>query len=83
MSAGWLGTSWGSEASVIARHEWKGLSKMSYDLEDYVQKERLEAAERARYAPPAPRRGLGRSMVIPGAFLNDTWTTREFVRAAE
>lgn len=54
MSAGWLGTSRGlAESSVIARHEWKGLSKMSYNLQDYVQKERLEAAERAQQVPQA------------------------------
>ena len=77
MSAGWLGSSWGlSEASVIARHEWKGLSKMSYNLEDHVLKERLEAVEREqtarqvqRLAQAHQRRAQGRMMMIPGSFL--------------
>jgi DDB1- and CUL4-associated factor 11 len=48
MSAGWLGN-FGyamSESSIIARHEWKGLSKMGYNLADHVEKERLQAQER-------------------------------------
>lgn len=40
MSAGWhLGT-------VIARHEYKGLSKTTGALEDWVAKDRLEAVPR-------------------------------------
>ncbi|KZT74971.1 WD40 repeat-like protein [Daedalea quercina L-15889] len=39
MSAGWLGSRWNHrEGSLIARHEWKGLSKMKYRLEDLVEK---------------------------------------------
>ncbi|KAK7680553.1 hypothetical protein QCA50_016334 [Cerrena zonata] len=46
MSTGWLGDAWRSrEGSVIARHEWKGLSKMRYKLEDHVEKQRAEQAE--------------------------------------
>jgi len=43
MSVGW-GIRGGSS---VARHEWKGLSKMSNKLEDFVQKQRDERGERA------------------------------------
>lgn len=63
MSAGWLGTGWGSrEGSVIARHEWKGLSKMNYVLSDYTEKQKLERDERAR------KRTILRGMAMPGYF---------------
>lgn len=43
MSTGWLGDGWRSrEGSAIARHEWKGLSKMRYKLEDHVAKAKAE-----------------------------------------
>lgn len=49
MSAGWLGSGWGvNESSVIARHEWKGLSKMHYSVEDYVEQRAAEQTERTR-----------------------------------
>ncbi|OCH96414.1 WD40 repeat-like protein [Obba rivulosa] len=57
MSAGWLGIRWGSrEGSMIARHEWKGLSKSRGAIEDWVEKQRIERNERVR------RRGM------PGTF---------------
>ena len=67
MSAGWLGTGWGvNESSVIARHEWKGLSKMQYNLEDWSTKATAETSERAeRYR----RRAALRAM--PGSFEDD------------
>ncbi|KAG1757821.1 WD40-repeat-containing domain protein [Suillus lakei] len=40
MSAGWDGGHSLSK-SVVARHEWKGLSKMSYGLEDWMEKQNL------------------------------------------
>ncbi|OSD03189.1 WD40 repeat-like protein [Trametes coccinea BRFM310] len=62
MSTGWLGRRWGlSEGSVIARHEFKGLSKLRGGLEDWVAKERAERAERAQ------RRASGQRG-MPGAF---------------
>lgn len=65
MSAGWLGSGWGAnESSVIARHEWKGLSKMRYSLEDYVEQQESERADRARR-----RAGL---RAMPGSFRVDT-----------
>lgn len=42
MSAGWEG-SYGQ--SLVARHEWKGLSKMGGRLEDYIAKEVEESSE--------------------------------------
>lgn len=65
MSAGWLGGGWGTnESSVIARHEWKGLSKMNYSLEDYVEQQHSRRAERAQ------RRAATRAM--PGTFRVET-----------
>lgn len=68
MSAGWLGGGWGTnESSVIARHEWKGLSKMRYSLEDYVDQQNVERTERAERTQ---RRGAMRAM--PGTFRIET-----------
>jgi WD repeat-containing protein 23 len=39
MSAAW------SRGTDIARHEYKGLSKMTYALEDWVEKDRQEGLE--------------------------------------
>lgn len=56
MSVGWESIQGGS---TVARHEWKGLSKMSNKLEDWVQKQQDERGERAarwatrRYVPGA------------------------------
>ena len=67
MSAGWLGGGWGSnESSVIARHEWKGLSKMQHHLEDYIERQNLEQSERAQRTA---RHGVTRPM--PGAYMDD------------
>jgi WD repeat-containing protein 23 len=43
MSVAW--SSAGRGGSVVARHEWKGLSKMPGALEDFVEKRRLESQE--------------------------------------
>ncbi|KAL4069807.1 WD40-repeat-containing domain protein [Scleroderma yunnanense] len=40
MSVGWEASHVGG--SVVARHEWKGLSKMSHSLEDWTEKQRVE-----------------------------------------
>ncbi|CDO75481.1 hypothetical protein BN946_scf184935.g17 [Trametes cinnabarina] len=67
MSTGWLGRRWGlSEGSVIARHEFKGLSKLRGSLEDFVAKERAERPERAR-RPASAQLGM------PGAFTDDAF----------
>jgi len=47
MSVAWSSASRGG--SVVARHEWKGLSKMPGALEDLVEKRRLESQE--QYSP--------------------------------
>lgn len=63
MSAGWLGTGWGSrEGSIIARHEWKGLSKMSYNLVDHTEKQASERAERAQRRSMLRGFGMPRSL---------------------
>lgn len=59
MSVGWES---GRGGSTVARHEWKGLSKMSHKLEDWGEKKRLERAERRRQT---------RTRHIPGAFTDD------------
>ncbi|CAL1693996.1 unnamed protein product [Somion occarium] len=67
MSAGWLSDGWDSrEGSVIARHEWKGLSKMRYNLKDYVEKQKSERSERANR-----RAGLREAEYsMPGTFTD-------------
>lgn len=48
MSVAWSSASGGS---VVARHEWKGLSKMPGALEDLVEKRHLESQERYSTGP--------------------------------
>ncbi|PPQ77004.1 hypothetical protein CVT25_014821 [Psilocybe cyanescens] len=62
MSAGWESARGGT---VIARHEYKGLSKMPGALEDWVAKNRLETDEKMK-----PRRSLLR-MPMPGSFYQE------------
>lgn len=61
MSVGWESSRVGG--SVVARHEWKGLSKMAYSLEDYTEKERAERAQGV-----ATRMRATGSQRVPGAF---------------
>jgi DDB1- and CUL4-associated factor 11 len=58
MSVAWESRRGGS---TVARHEWKGLSKMSGKLEDLLEKQREDRRERAS------RRTVRRGQV-PGAF---------------
>ncbi|CCL98107.1 uncharacterized protein FIBRA_00101 [Fibroporia radiculosa] len=68
MSTGWLGGRWSArEGSVIARHEWKGMSKANRTLEDQLEKENAEFAERTRQG--ALRRAEWTRM--PGAFVDE------------
>jgi DDB1- and CUL4-associated factor 11 len=62
MSAGWENMSGGT---VIARHEYKGLSKMAGALEDWVERQKSETSETSN--------GLRRSSRherrhVPGAY---------------
>lgn len=60
MSVGWENRR-GLGGSTVARHEWKGLSKFHHKVEDWVEKQKDERAERAN------RRSARRGQV-PGAF---------------
>ncbi|KAF9055900.1 WD40-repeat-containing domain protein [Panaeolus papilionaceus] len=62
MSAAWDNYHGGT---VVARHEYKGLSKMAYSLEDHVERERLEREERSS----SQRRRIYRR--VPGAYLSE------------
>lgn len=63
MSAAWSNRSGGT---VIARHEWKGLSKLRYKLEDWLEKDEQEAGE----SPLGRRRpGLRGSRYVPGGYI--------------
>ena len=71
MSAGWRN---GSGGTVIARHEYKGLSKMAGALEDWVERQKIEAS----YASNGPRRSRRLSQArgherrhVPGAYEPD------------
>jgi DDB1- and CUL4-associated factor 11 len=71
MSAAWQG---GNGLSVIARHEWKGLSKMLNSLEDWDERRRLEAqeAESPRVAAHRYRtRFQARRRAMPGGLIDD------------
>jgi len=64
MSAGWES---GRGGSIIAKHHWKGLSKMHGHLEDWVEKHRNEQEESS-----ARQRSTSSTRVrhthLPGAF---------------
>lgn len=60
MSVGWESSRVGG--SIVASHEWKGLSKMAYSLEDFTEKQRTERAQRAA------RQRAARYRRVPGAF---------------
>ena len=71
MSAGWRN---GSGGTVIARHEYKGLSKMAGALEDWVERQKLEAS----YTSNGPRRSTRLSQArehgrrhVPGTYEPD------------
>lgn len=68
ISAAWSSTEGGSH---VARHEWKGFSKMSGGLEDWVQKQQEEEPEmnRRRRSTRLAHRALLRN--LPGAFNYD------------
>jgi WD repeat-containing protein 23 len=67
MSAGWES---GRGGSRLARHEWKGLSKMGGSLEDWVERRAQEGST------PTTRRSTrlqqlstrGRRTTMPGTF---------------
>lgn len=63
MSAGW------DTGSVVARHEWKGLSKMHGGLEDWVERRKQEIAEPS--IRRSARQELARQRAMPGAFGSD------------
>lgn len=70
LSAAWSENENGN--STVARHEWKGLSKMNGRLEDWVSKQNEESQELERQAARGPRRSqrlIGR--VLPGAYEED------------
>ncbi|KAI6161431.1 WD40 repeat-like protein [Pisolithus thermaeus] len=63
MSVGWDDSRTGG--SIVARHEWKGLSKMSYSLEDWTEKQRAEGnssriPEQYMFEVKSPKRPVGR-----------------------
>ena len=68
MSAGWEN---GRGGSVVARHEWKGLSKTSGALEDWVEKNAEEQKESMMRRTPVRRSTRLRNRRIPGAFESE------------
>jgi len=65
MSAGWES---GRGGSVVARHEWKGLSKMPRALEDWVEK---NAEEQKDSSARPVRRSTRLHRRVPGAFESE------------
>lgn len=71
LSAGWES---GRGGSILARHEWKGLSKTPGALEDWVQKRGQEQAELSRRRSSRLEQMRNRSdqqQHVPGAFESD------------
>lgn len=68
-----MSAAWGSHGeSTVARHEWKGLAKLGGRLEDWMEKEQLEGAERAlRDAAGRPRRSTRLRGAVPGGWERD------------
>ncbi|KAF7302962.1 WD-REPEATS-REGION domain-containing protein [Mycena kentingensis (nom. inval.)] len=76
MSAAWEG---GRGGSRVARHEWKGLSKLGGSLEDWVEREQAHAAESSGEGPRRSMRlshvnlrrsmGAGAGMTMPGSYM--------------
>jgi len=70
LSAGWES---GHGGSIVARHEWKGLSKMPGALEDWVEKSTQEQRESSRRRSTRLQERANReaSQHIPGAFESE------------
>ena len=71
MSAGWRN---GSGGTVIARHEYKGLSKTAGALEDWVERQKLEASHTFNGPRRSSRLSQARGQErrhIPGAYEPD------------
>jgi len=72
MSAGWES---GRGGSRLARHEWKGLSKMGGSLEDYLEKQAQEGGpgtrRSARLAEAAARGRRSTGTMMPGTFESE------------
>lgn len=70
MSAGWDS---GHGGSILARHEWKGLSKMNGSLEDWVAREESErhATENVRRSSRLATQRRRDFNLIPGTYLDD------------
>ncbi|EJC98714.1 WD40 repeat-like protein [Fomitiporia mediterranea MF3/22] len=69
-----LSAAWGSHGtSSVARHEWKGLTKMNHNLEDWVEKMSSEGRERHRNGVPLRRsqRFARMSGRLPGSLYDD------------
>lgn len=69
MSAGWENAHGGT---VIARHEFKGLSKLPGGLEDWVERQRQEESQNESNAPRRSARlraaAQAREQHVPGSF---------------
>lgn len=63
-----MSAAWDVNGTAIARHEWKGLSKLRGRLEDWVDKAEEEAEERFRQRSTRNRRSYGTSRTMPGGF---------------
>ncbi|KAJ7757545.1 WD40 repeat-like protein [Mycena metata] len=71
MSAGWES---GRGGSRVARHEWKGLTKMAGSLEDWVVREHQEAKEKenvTRRSARLQQASAQRRETMPGTFESD------------
>ncbi|KAK7058553.1 hypothetical protein VNI00_002189 [Paramarasmius palmivorus] len=63
MSAAWESS---RDGCTLARHDWKGLQKMSHSLEDWNEKQRLDNRERDRNSSRYSTRSR-----MPGSYINE------------
>lgn len=78
MSAGWESARGGT---VIARHEYKGLSKMPGALEDWIEKQRQESNDTTNVRRSARLQAAHRGQFqyhVPGHFASDDVDDEEF-----
>ncbi|KAF8899131.1 WD40-repeat-containing domain protein [Infundibulicybe gibba] len=64
MSAGWES---GRDGSIVARHEWKGISKMRYNIRDWEEKWKQEGSDTSRNRAEEQ----ARRQHIPGSFESE------------
>ena len=72
-----MSAAWTVGGTAIARHEWKGLSKLRGRLEDWVAKNEEEAEERFRERSTRNRTSYSTSRTMPGRYVDSNESEEE------